>query len=270
MLSQAPVPDSQKLPDAAPTKPAPHAHSAASGAPSASAPARAGDEASDDSQSGSDAERKGRTLDRNSGTANAAEDTPAKSHGRASPHIDVRLDDSVAAPKPVDALEATSAARLPELFSSAPSAAAPAAIMPSPGDAAPIQIAGLAVEIAAHAQAGRNRFEIRLDPPELGRIDVRLDVDNSGNVTSRLVVERVETLEILRRDAGELQRALQDAGLKTSDNGLQFTLRDQNFAGRNDRAPTQPSARLIIPDASVPETVPDYGRVIRRGLDIRV
>jgi flagellar hook-length control protein FliK len=73
--------------------------------------------------------------------------------------------------------------------------------------------------------AGKNRFEIRLDPPELGRIEVRLDVDRDGNVTSRLTVERVETLDLLRRDAAGLERALQDGGLKTTDNGLQFSLR---------------------------------------------
>ena len=100
---------------------------------------------------------------------------------------------------------------------------------------------GLAVEIAARAQGGRNRFEIRLDPPELGRIDVRLDIDRSGQVTSRLVVEKAETLDVLRRDAHQLERALQDAGLKTSDNGMQFSLRDQAFADRHDGA--APTAR---------------------------
>ncbi|MPZ41010.1 MAG: hypothetical protein GEU95_23785 [Rhizobiales bacterium] len=57
---------------------------------------------------------------------------------------------------------------------------------------APMPLESIAVEIAARAQNGRNRFEIRLDPPELGRIDVRLDIDRSGQVTSRLVVERVD------------------------------------------------------------------------------
>ena len=134
-------------------------------------------------------------------------------------------------------------------------------------------VEGLAVEIAARAQAGRNRFEIRLDPPELGRIDVRLDVDRSGHVTSRLIVERAETLDLLRRDAGELERALQQAGLKTSDNGLQFTLRDQAFAGRDDeRAPD--AARLIVPaDSDALESGQrGYGRMLRLGggIDIRV
>ena len=101
---------------------------------------------------------------------------------------------------------------------------------------APVPLESLAVEIAARAQSGSNRFEIRLDPPELGRIDVRLDIDRSGNVTSRLVVDKAETLEALRRDAHQLERALQDAGLKTSDNGLQFSLRDQAFSERQDQA----------------------------------
>src|SRR5437588_322481 len=72
--------------------------------------------------------------------------------------------------------------------------------------AAAVPLSGLAVEIAAHSREGRNRFEIRLDPPELGRIDVRLDVDHDGRVASRLVVERSDTLDLLRRDAPALER----------------------------------------------------------------
>ena len=120
-------------------------------------------------------------------------------------------------------------------FSELLAASTHAASNPSYEFTAPVPLEGLAVEIAARAQAGRNRFEIRLDPPELGRIEVRLDIDRSGQVTSRLVVERAETLDVLRRDAHQLERALQDAGLKTSDNGLQFSLRDQAFAGAQRR-----------------------------------
>jgi chemotaxis protein MotD len=139
---------------------------------------------------------------------------------------------------------------------------------------AAVPVAGLAIEIAARAQSGNTRFEIRLDPPELGRIDVRLDVDQRGHVTSRLVVEKSETLDLLKRDAPELERALQQAGLKTSDSGLQFTLRDQAFAGRDDRSDLE-MARVVVPDAELPpvETVRSgYGRWLRidGGLDIRV
>jgi chemotaxis protein MotD len=141
----------------------------------------------------------------------------------------------------------------------------------------PVPVSGLAVEIAANAQIGRSRFDIRLDPPELGRIDVRLDVDQKGQVTSHLIVEKSATLDLLRRDAQQLERALQDAGLKTSDNGLQFSLRDQQQqTGRNDDQGSGRNAqRLIVTDEDtvVAETAGrSYGRMasLRGGIDIRV
>jgi flagellar hook-length control protein FliK len=137
-----------------------------------------------------------------------------------------------------------------------------------------VPVEGLALEIAARAQSGKNHFQIRLDPPELGRIDVRLDVDHDGNVTSRLVVERVETLDLLRRDAPNLERAFQQAGLKTSDHGLQFSLRDQSFSHRDQPGEMPAMARVVIPDDKVVtlETQRTYGRLagLRGGVDIRV
>jgi hypothetical protein len=85
----------------------------------------------------------------------------------------------------------------------------------------------------------------------------------------------VETLDALRRDAGDLERALQQAGLKTSDNGLQFALRDHSFAGRDQNLPTAATARVVVPDSELAtiDSVPaGYGRVLRPGggVDIRV
>ena len=141
---------------------------------------------------------------------------------------------------------------------------------PQAGPAVPV--AGLAVEIAAQMRAGKNRFEIRLDPPELGRIDVRLDVDKDGNVTSRMMVERSDTLDLLRRDAHQLERALNQAGLKTADNALEFSLRDHGSNRDNDSG--REGAKLIIPDdeAQAHEVARGYGRLLGfgNGLDIRV
>lgn len=140
----------------------------------------------------------------------------------------------------------------------------------------PVPVNGLAVEIVANAQIGRSRFEIRLDPPELGRIDVRLDVDKQGQVTSHLIVEKSSTLDMLRRDAPQLERALQDAGLKTSDSGLQFSLRDQSQSHRNDDNDSGRNAhRLhIVEDepVAIEPAARGYGRMIgqRGGIDIRV
>jgi flagellar hook-length control protein FliK len=143
---------------------------------------------------------------------------------------------------------------------------------PSPPDLVPV--AGLAVAIAAHAQGGKTHFEIRLDPPELGRIDVRLDVDGAGQVTSHLRVDRAETLDLLRRDAPALERALQQAGLKTSDSGLQFSLRDQSFSQQNQSRDIPVMARIVVPDEILvpPETQRQYGRLagLGSGVDISV
>lgn len=137
-----------------------------------------------------------------------------------------------------------------------------------------IPVAGLAVEIVSRAMDGHRRFEIRLDPPELGRIDVRLDVDHGGKVTSRLMVERAETLDLLRRDAPQLERALQHAGLNT-EGGLEFSLRDQNFANREQAPRDANAARLIVPDdeaVAAEAARRGYGRMIGLGggVDIRV
>jgi flagellar hook-length control protein FliK len=143
----------------------------------------------------------------------------------------------------------------------------------SAADAVPI--AGVAVEIAAHARDGKTHFEIRLDPPDLGRIDVRLHIDRDGQVTSHLRVDRAETLDLLRREAPSLERALQDAGLKTADSGLQFSLRHQNSSQQNQsHEPPPNSARLVLPDeaSATAETRRHYGRLagLRGGVDIRV
>src|SRR5262249_6131078 len=105
--------------------------------------------------------------------------------GQAAPSADQ------AAPAASQSLASASASTAAPSTANAP-AASPAQ---APAALAAVPLAGVAVEIAARAQAGTNRFEIRLDPPDLGRIDVRLNVDKQGNVTSHLVVERSATLD---------------------------------------------------------------------------
>ncbi len=145
----------------------------------------------------------------------------------------------------------------------------------TPATNGPVPLSGLALEVAASVKSGKSRFEIRLDPPELGRIDVRIDIDRNGQVTSHLTVEKPETLSILRQDAPQLQRALDDAGLKTGSGGLQFSLRDQSSSGQNNGNNTTPNAqRLIIAEEDPVATVAgrNYGRPLAGsgGVDIRV
>lgn len=103
-----------------------------------------------------------------------------------------------------------------------------------PGQTAPTQVPAMAIalQVARNLQKGVNRFDIRLDPAEMGRIDVRMEVKKDGNVSAHLIVDRPETLDLLQRDARALQQALNDAGLQANADSLNFSLRDQS-AGSN-------------------------------------
>jgi flagellar hook-length control protein FliK len=94
------------------------------------------------------------------------------------------------------------------------------------GRATPLHV--VPVEIGARALAGNKRFDIRLDPAELGRIDVSLEISDKGEVSAKLTVDRVETLHMLQRDARTLERAFEQAGLKPSEGGIDMSLRDSN------------------------------------------
>jgi len=137
-----------------------------------------------------------------------------------------------------------------------------------------VPLSGLAMEIVATANSGKSRFEIRLDPADLGRIDVRIDVDRNGQVTSHLTVERPETLSMLRQDANQLQRALDNAGLSTGNSGLQFSLRDQSQQGHNDNSNPNAHRLIVAEEDTIPAAVAgrSYGRMLGSsgGVDIRV
>jgi flagellar hook-length control protein FliK len=110
-------------------------------------------------------------------------------------------------------------------------------------ESAPTSLSALPIEIGFRALEGTKRFDIRLDPAELGRVDVSLSFDKDGEVTARLTVDRVETLHLLQRDAKTLERAFDQAGLRTSDAGVQISLSDRNAGNGNGFEAQQDRAR---------------------------
>lgn len=108
------------------------------------------------------------------------------------------------------------------------------------------------IEIGAKALAGNKRFDIRLDPAELGRIDVSLEISDKGDVSAKLTVDRVETLHMLQRDARTLERAFEQAGLKPSEGGIDLSLRDpgQQAGGRQQQGDEAPRGRRAWVEAS--------------------
>lgn len=132
----------------------------------------------------------------------------------------------------------------------------------------------LAFHIARHASEGVNRFQIRIDPPEMGRIDVSMEVDRDGGVKVHLTVERSEALDFLQRDARALERALNDAGLDADDGALSFSLSDgdgdmpEDADGDGSRGPGAGEVASDAGETGEPETV--AGLAVAGGLDIKV
>ncbi|MDJ0944108.1 MAG: flagellar hook-length control protein FliK [Kiloniellales bacterium] len=103
----------------------------------------------------------------------------------------------------------------------------------------------VAVQIRRAVAAGNDRISIRLHPAELGRVQVRLEIAEDGHVRALITAERAETLDLMQRDLRGLERALQDAGLKTESGSLSFSLQDQQgepFQAAEEQSRERPGA----------------------------
>ena len=142
-------------------------------------------------------------------------------------------------------------AALPEpvVAHSAPQhAAQPLAHQSGPADAVPI--VGLAVEIAAHAHTGKNRFEIRLDPPELRhRCAARCRQRRPGHLASARGSRGNTGFAAARRTGAGARAAA--GGPQDSDSGLQFSLRDQSLSQQNQNRDMPAMARMVVPDENL-------------------
>lgn len=99
----------------------------------------------------------------------------------------------------------------------------------------------VSVQIQKAVGQGVDQIRIQLKPADLGRVDVKLDVAPDGRVNVAVSVENPDTLELLQRDARALQNALQDAGLRTDSDSLQFTLKGhgREFGGEDASTPDE-------------------------------
>ncbi|MEK9751712.1 MAG: flagellar hook-length control protein FliK [Rhodospirillaceae bacterium] len=86
----------------------------------------------------------------------------------------------------------------------------------------------VSVRITRALQAGNDRISIRLNPAELGRVEVKVELSHDGRMTAVVTADKPETLETLRRDASELQKALQQGGIDLSSGDLAFNLRGEH------------------------------------------
>ena len=93
----------------------------------------------------------------------------------------------------------------------------------------------LSAQLSRGIVGGRDSFNIQLNPSELGRVDVRFFTNDDGSVNARVLVERVDTLDLFQRDLRALERSLLQSGIKLSQEGIDLSLKDNgaNDGGNN-------------------------------------
>jgi flagellar hook-length control protein FliK len=140
---------------------------------------------------------------------------------------------------------------------------------------APTPIAMVPVAIGLQAMDGGREFSIRLSPEDLGRVDVTLKIGDDGKIDASLVVDRVETLALLQRDARTLERAFDQAGFTADPGAIRFSLRQDQSSGQpggGQAAPDGAGAASPLERDAVETAQPLLwrGRIGASGVDIRV
>ena len=140
-----------------------------------------------------------------------------------------------------------------------------------------VQPQAVAGQVAvAIGRASDDRVEIRLDPPELGRVQIHL-TRHDGGIQAVVIADRPETQDLLRRHAEVLVRELGQAGYDSV--SLDFAGGEAR-AGRDDgrsldwaqAAPAPPVAAEAAAPAAAPSAAPSAagGRSAAGGLDVRL
>lgn len=210
----APVTDATAKTAGSPNAPATAGPAKASSSDAKPSPASASTTTSRSSAAGGDAPQAG------AGT-NAAASTPS--------------------PTALAAQASSSAGPLTTAPSAAPGVAPPPFTTGTPAGAAQVPAPGTGSAAATPQHAGdvafqvhsriierfdgrAQRFEVRLDPPQLGRVDVRIEIGSDQRVNAILSAHDSAALADLARGADDLRNALSDAGIDLAEDGLAFEL----------------------------------------------
>ena len=201
----------------------------------------------------------------------------ASAPSTAAPSLEPRAEQDSAVPPADPAAARGSQIDAPPLTATNVASSAPAATpAPIPSRITPQAAQGLAAQIVRRADEGQTTFDLRLDPPSLGRVDVRLSISTDRQVEAVIAAERPDALVELQRAARDLETSLRDAGLSLRQDGLRFELGGQGQAfgkqGRDGRGAPATRARGDGADRgpaiAAHLNAPQLLRAARGGLDI--
>lgn len=139
---------------------------------------------------------------------------PATEHPDSGGRRGIAMAIEPASPAPSAAGQANAA-----VASGTPAPAAPAAPVPGVDPASAAVSASRQIAAAAIADPQADRIELRLDPPELGRVEIRLEFADDG-LRAIVAAERGSTADLLRRHGDVLTQHLREAGFGDVDLGF--------------------------------------------------
>ncbi len=110
--------------------------------------------------------------------------------------------------------------------------------------------------LARRAVDGASDFELRLDPPHLGRITGKLSIGEEGRSIMSLTFDNQETFDLFSRDVDLLRATLADAGLSLGSGDLSFSLTNREAPDQANATATDKSGAenvsgrtVLIPEA---------------------
>jgi len=111
----------------------------------------------------------------------------------------------------------------------------------------------VSVQVQNGIRNGNDKIQIKLSPASLGNVEVKLELSPDKTVQAIVYADKAETLEMLERDARILQKALEEAGLRTNSDSLSFAQRDSGGsanpqADAGDRAARQQNSGNVTTD----------------------
>ena len=138
---------------------------------------------------------------------------------------DFKIDATTSSVASTSANDALTASRTSGVETSKAAQSTPAA---QAAPAATIQVYSRMIE---RFDGRAQRYEIRLDPAELGRVDVRIEVGADKKVHAVLAAHDSAALSDLMRGQRALEASLRQAGIDVADGGIKFEL--SSDTGRN-------------------------------------
>ena len=97
---------------------------------------------------------------------------------------------------------------------------------PETAHKAPPTVQDFAKLIARRLDSGVSVFELRLDPPALGRVEAQMKVADNGEAKLSLTFDSQTALDMFSRDETDLRQSLTDSGFDLGRDHLELLLKD--------------------------------------------